>query len=557
MDYLLFLQNLRQALGGFLDGFFLILSRLAESPVPYLFIAWIYWCENKNAGQIMALNTGLSCSASQAVKGFARIERPWVREQRIIPVEGAIPSATGYSFPSGHTIRAGAAYGSFGFELLRKKAKPAGIWYLIVFVLIAFSRNWLGVHTAADVIAGILLITLVHFFLSFALRWTDKGHFRDLILCSAACIIIFLPMLWLGCLSNCGAGFGFFIGWLCERRFVRFNLPETQIKKAYRVIPGFLGILWIVTAFQSSLTTIMAGKYAAFFANFMLAFFIMAIYPGMFTWTKAKKWILIFLSALIMLLPIGVHLAKTASAGSAEKRIAVIGHRGFAAAAPENTLPSFEKAIVLGVDYIELDVQLSKDRQIVVCHDDNLLRTTGTDAGISSLTLAELKELDAGSWFSPEYAGTQIPTLDEVLDLVKLSDVKIYLELKDIGEDTQFPLDVLQLTREKQMENRCIFASFQYEYLKEIKEQDPEAKVLLNTTISETTLPEDFPADFYGVRFQSFSKELADAIHGKGSFAFVWTVDDPAQIEETVAAGADGICSNCPDQVKAILDSRQ
>ncbi len=556
MDYLLFLQNLRQALGGFLDGFFLTLSRLAESPVPYLLIAWIYWCENKHVGQIMALNTGLSCSASQVVKGFARIERPWVRDQRIVPVEGAIPSATGYSFPSGHTIRAGAAYGSFGLELFRKKAKPAGVWCLIVFILIAFSRNWLGVHTAGDVIAGILLITLVHFFLSFALRWADRGHFRDLFLCGSACIIIFLPMLWLGCLSNCGAGFGFFIGWLCERRFVRFSLPETQIKKAWRAVPGFLVILWIVTAFQSCLTTIMAGKYAVFFANFMLAFFIMVIYPGMFTWAKAKKWILIFLSALVMLLPIGVHLAKTAFAGSAEKKIAVIGHRGFAAAAPENTLPAFEKAMALGVDFVELDVQLSKDRQIVVCHDDNLLRTTGKDEGISSLTLSELKELDAGSWFSPEYTGTQIPSLDEVLDLVKSSDIKIYLELKDIGEDTQFPLDVLQLTQEKQMENRCIFASFQYEYLKEIKAQDPEAKVLLNTTISEKTLPDDYPADYYGIKNSSFSAELAESIHHHGFTVYVWTVDDPIQMEEAVTAGADGICSNCPDQVQAFLKSR-
>lgn len=504
----------------------------------------------------MALNTGFSCSASQAIKGFVRIDRPWIRDTRIIPVQEALETAPGYSFPSGHTIRAGAAYGSFGLELLRKKVKPAGISILILFFLIAFSRNWLGVHTPEDVAVGIILVVLIHFLLRYSLRWVDSGKNRDIIFCGIACILIFFPMLWLGCLSNCGTGFGFFIGWLCERHFVRFNLPEIQIKKASRAVPGFLGILWIITAFQSSLTTMMAGKYAAFFANLMLAFFIMALYPGMFTWTKAKRRILVFLSALVLLLPVGVHIAKTAVAGSEEKQIAVIGHRGFAAAAPENTLPAFEKAIAQDVDYIELDVQLSKDRQIVVCHDDNLLRTTGKDAGVSTQTLAELKELDAGSWFSPEYAGTQIPTLDEVLDLVKPSDVKIYLELKDIGVDPQFPLDVLQLTQEKQMESRCVFASFQYEYLKEIKAQDPEAKVLLNTTISETTLPEDYPADYYGVRHQSFSKELADAIHEKDSFAFVWTVDDPVQMEEVVAAGADGICSNCPDQVQNFLNSR-
>ena len=93
----------------------------------------------------------------------------------------------------------------------------------------------------------------------------------------------------------------------------------------------------------------------------------------------------------------------------------VVGHRGAPRRAPENTLASFEAAVAIGVDAIELDVHLSHDGHLVVIHDQNLARTTSGDGLVHEHTLAELMALDAGSWFSPAFAGERIPTFEEIL----------------------------------------------------------------------------------------------------------------------------------------------
>ena len=380
MSYLLFLQGLRLRLSGCFDGFFLSMTRLAESPIPFVILACVYWCLDKRLGQLMALQTGFACSIGQTLKGFCHIQRPWVRDSRIHPVESAVATATGYSFPSGHTIRAGAAYLTLGLELRHKRQKQAGTAAVIVFLLIAFSRNYLGVHTLEDVVVGTLVCILSYLVFGYVVTWTENGGARDVIVCAVACILAFLPMLELGCLSNSGACFGFFGGWLIERHFIRFSVPKSRGLKISRGIWGSLGILLITTVFQASLSALMPGKYASFFANFFLAFFIMALYPAIFSHTNTKYRPIIagFLTVAVFVLPIGTRFALTAS----DWRIAVIGHRGFAGTAPENTMPAFEAALALGADYVELDVQLSADGDFArLCRntDSNASGGTGTD----------------------------------------------------------------------------------------------------------------------------------------------------------------------------------
>ncbi|MBN2310352.1 MAG: glycerophosphodiester phosphodiesterase, partial [Candidatus Hydrogenedentes bacterium] len=97
----------------------------------------------------------------------------------------------------------------------------------------------------------------------------------------------------------------------------------------------------------------------------------------------------------------------------------VIAHRGASAYAPENTLAAFQLAHEMGADWFELDCTLTKDGQVLVIHDDSVERTAGVKRHVSDMTLAELKELDAGSWKDPKYAGERLPTLAEALDLAK------------------------------------------------------------------------------------------------------------------------------------------
>ena len=101
-----------------------------------------------------------------------------------------------------------------------------------------------------------------------------------------------------------------------------------------------------------------------------------------------------------------------------ESRTLVFGHRGASAYAPMNTLPAYELAVTQGADGIELDVHLTKDKQIIIVHDETVDKTTDGTGNVHDMRLAELKELDAGSWFGAEFHGTRLPTLDEVFEAV-------------------------------------------------------------------------------------------------------------------------------------------
>src|SRR5437773_1710824 len=111
----------------------------------------------------------------------------------------------------------------------------------------------------------------------------------------------------------------------------------------------------------------------------------------------------------------------------------VIGHRGASGHAPENTLAAFRKAVAFGATFIETELQLSRDAHFVAIHDETVNRTTNGRGSVQYLTLAELRQLDAGSWFGSEFAGERIPTLEEILQFSKKNDVVFYLEMKPSG----------------------------------------------------------------------------------------------------------------------------
>src|SRR5207244_1992987 len=111
----------------------------------------------------------------------------------------------------------------------------------------------------------------------------------------------------------------------------------------------------------------------------------------------------------------------------------VIAHRGASGHAPENTMAAFRKAVAQGATFIETDLQLSRDAHFVAIHDGTVNRTTNGRGSVHDLTLVELRELDAGSWFGSEFSGERIPTLEEILQFSKKNDVVFYLEMKPSG----------------------------------------------------------------------------------------------------------------------------
>ncbi len=152
----------------------------------------------------------------------------------------------------------------------------------------------------------------------------------------------------------------------------------------------------------------------------------------------------------------------------------VIGHRGAPSRAPENTLASFRAALEIGVDGLELDVHLSADGHLVVIHDANLKRTTNGQGLVHEHTLAQLKQLDAGTWFGPMFAGERIPTFDEVLDLVG-KRVPLQVEIKGATEGvTEATLAVLDA---RGLLDTVMMTSFQLDRLPRVRELAPKVQI--------------------------------------------------------------------------------
>jgi len=177
-------------------------------------------------------------------------------------------------------------------------------------------------------------------------------------------------------------------------------------------------------------------------------------------------------------------MQKSLSELKIAKRRLVIAHRGYRAKYPENTLVAFQAAIDAGADMIELDVLLSKDRSMVVIHDESLDRTTNGQGLVGDYTLSELKELDAGSWFDPCFTGERLPTLEEVLDLVK-GKVFINIEIKRSAYEPQHPPDavekkIVELVRRKNFEESVLISSFEWRVLERLAatEQAPAIALL-------------------------------------------------------------------------------
>jgi glycerophosphoryl diester phosphodiesterase len=152
--------------------------------------------------------------------------------------------------------------------------------------------------------------------------------------------------------------------------------------------------------------------------------------------------------------------------------VLVIAHRGASGYAPENTLAAFKRAIALGATFIETDLQLSRDSRFVAIHDDTVSRTTNGQGKVHELSLADLRRLDAGSWFGSEFTGERIPTLEEILEFSKKHDVVFYLELKP-GGSWGGEHALIGALRESQEIARTIVISFDAGIIEALRKIEP------------------------------------------------------------------------------------
>ncbi len=234
-------------------------------------------------------------------------------------------------------------------------------------------------------------------------------------------------------------------------------------------------------------------------------------------------------------------------------------HRGASYEAPENTLAAFLLAVELGADGLELDVQLSKDGEVVVIHDLVLETTTDGQGPVRSRTLAQLRELDAGSSFDPIFAGQRIPTLQEVIEAVGGSAL-LNIELKTVGaRDDGLAAAVVRLIEENHLLDRVVVSSFNPTAVRRVKRLNPWIPTgllysrdmpfflrwpwLRHLLRPDALHPHHSMVDGEYVRW---AKERGYRVH-------TWTVDDPGQMWQLVRAGVDLIITNRPDLLTRVL----
>jgi len=305
IDYLLFLQNLREQSGGIFDSAFLSLTKLGELLFPTLAMCIVYWCIDFRAGMYLFAVNNFTLIFAQLFKSMACIYRPWVLSDKIHPSALAIKHAGGYSFPSGHSMMASSVWGAMAYWV-RKKPLLCG-FFVFITLLVAFSRNYLGVHTPQDVVIGLLTGYIFVFVFDKIINWCEKDLNRYIYLLIFANIfaisVLFYivtksyPMDYIDgkLLANPQKAISIavmYIGWilgilngvfLC-RRFFPFDAKKGTVPaKIVRALIGIVTSCVLFSIIEKYIFTNLVSYKISMIITFCVGFYMTAIYPLIFS----------------------------------------------------------------------------------------------------------------------------------------------------------------------------------------------------------------------------------------------------------------------------------
>ncbi len=232
-------------------------------------------------------------------------------------------------------------------------------------------------------------------------------------------------------------------------------------------------------------------------------------------------------------------------------------HRGFSGKYPENTILAFQKALEEGVDGIELDVQLTKDGELVIIHDESVDRTTDGKGLVVAATREELKKLDASYIYRGKMGFNPIPTLGEYFELVKDSPIVTNIELKTgINEYPGIEEKVYAMIQEYHLEDRIIISSFNHYSVMRMKAMAPE---LVYGFLSDTWIYDagkytrSHGVACYHPSVVQLKKEIVDEAKAQGIVINTWTVNTEEQVRDLYAKGVDTVIGNYPDMTARVL----
>lgn len=309
-EYLLTLQGIRESFPHVLGPFFMLVSDLVNSAALVAIPCIIFWCFDKRRGMVTLFSFALGAFVTTLVKVIFCIPRPWMLDPRIEPFDDAIESATGYSFPSGHTQASASVLGSLGWEY-RKETR----WVLplcgALVLLVALSRNFLGVHTPQDVLGGMVVGILSVIAAEKLLDWAESAPGRDAGLALAACVITAIGCLFvalkpypelsealeefidvremaLDCYQASGFFAGAFVSWWAERRWVRFDSRCALRQGLLRLVVGIALLLVFRYGLTAPLRALDVPELYDYVKGFLSVIGAVVVAPMAFTALEAK-----------------------------------------------------------------------------------------------------------------------------------------------------------------------------------------------------------------------------------------------------------------------------
>jgi glycerophosphoryl diester phosphodiesterase len=247
----------------------------------------------------------------------------------------------------------------------------------------------------------------------------------------------------------------------------------------------------------------------------------------------------------------------------------IIAHRGAAGHAPENTLAAVRRAVEMHADAVEIDVRQTRDSQIVAMHDEDVNRTTNGNGYIGDLTLQELKQLDAGTWFSTNYKDERVPTLQEVIDVLD-STTMLIVELKE-GTETSPDIEqrVVDIVKNNHLGQRVILKSFDREVLSRIRAYAPEIPLLyvyvfaiplLNLTVDHGISAGDLlelDVEYLQPHKIFLTQSFISSAKEKGYKVIAWDVKTETNMKDIIALGVDGIETDYPDILYSVIKQKE
>lgn len=241
-----------------------------------------------------------------------------------------------------------------------------------------------------------------------------------------------------------------------------------------------------------------------------------------------------------------------------QQQMVNVAHRGASAHAPENTMAAFHKGVEMKSDYIEIDVQMTADEELVIIHDTTVNRTTNGTGAVGELTLEEIRALDAGSWFSEGFAGEKVPTFDEVLDAFR-GKVGILIEIKSPELYPGIEEKVAAALKKRNMHlaknEKIIIQSFNHESMELSKELLPEIPHGVLAGLSWAGVTDEqlqafaTYADYFNPNQNIVTHALVDRVHAIGMKIMPYTSRSQEQADRLFDLGVDGIVTDYPEHV--------